>query len=116
MTTTAPAAAEYRSSPAPMVGAATAHPPKRGSAPGYRSRHDQVPGKPTPPTGPAPGKAAPTAGWRDPRSPVGTLGGDSTSSCLNQGRGGPSVPTQGGAGSVGQLRAEMLLGREQLSA
>ena len=44
--------------------------PKRGSAPGYRSRHDQVPGTPTPPTFPAPGKAAPT-GFRGSRSPVG---------------------------------------------
>jgi hypothetical protein len=60
-TTTAPGAAEYGKSPAPTVEAATAHPPKRGSAPGYRPRHDQVPGTPTPPTFPAPGKAAPTA-------------------------------------------------------
>jgi hypothetical protein len=62
-TTTAAAAAECGKSTAPTVGAATAHPPKHGSAPGYRSRHDQVPGTPTPPTGPAPGKACTDSGF-----------------------------------------------------
>src|SRR5215218_10118362 len=114
MTTTAAAAAGCGKSPAPMVGAATAHPRARGSAPGYRSRHDRVPGRPTPPTGPAPGKAAPTAGFLDSRSPVGLrLGGDSAASGLNQCRGGPGLRSLSGAVSVGQLGAESLLACEQ---
>src|SRR5688500_17782850 len=114
MTTTAAAAAGYGNSPAPTVGAATAHHPKRGSALGYRSRHDQVPDTPTPPTGPAPGKAAPTAGLQDSQSPVGTrLGGDSATSGLHQCCRGPGLRSQGGAVAVGQLGAQMLLAREQ---
>src|SRR5829696_7037412 len=116
MTTTAAAAAEYGKSPAPTVEAATAHPPKRGSAPGCRPRHDQVPGTPTPPAFPVLGKAAPTAGCRDRRSPVVTLGGDSATSGLNQCRGGPGLSGLSRAVSVGQLGAETGLGRQQPGA
>jgi hypothetical protein len=60
---------------------------------------------PSPPAGPAPGKAAPTAGLRHSRSPVGPwVGDDPATSGLNQRRGGPHLGGESRAGSVATRR------------